>query len=67
MSEFQECYVHGHGEFACADDRWAEYDARGIYLTTVCEHCRTAKLSKYRPEVLTDAWYDADEPIEPDW
>jgi hypothetical protein len=51
----------------CGDDGWAEYDARGIYLTRVCDKCRKAKLAKYRPEVLTDSNYYCDEDIEPDW
>jgi hypothetical protein len=34
------------------------YDARGIPLCRVCAHCRKDRLSKYRPEVLTDSNYD---------
>jgi hypothetical protein len=49
----------------CGSDGWAEYDARGIYLNRVCDKCRDAKLSRYRPEVLTDSNYWIDEPIEP--
>ena len=45
---------------------WAN-DARGIPLTRVCEDCRESKLSKYRPEVLEDSNYKADEEIEPDY
>lgn len=45
--------------------RWAN-DARGIPLARVCPKCREQKLSGYRPEVLTDSNYDADEPIEGD-
>ena len=44
----------------------AEYDARGIYLTRVCDRCRAEKLSHFRPEVLSDPNYEADEPIEED-
>ena len=48
-------------------DSWAEYDAQGIYLTRVCDVCRKAKLSKYRPEILTGySQSDVDECIEPD-
>ena len=50
----------------CDDHRWDEYDARGIYLCKVCTKCEKAKLSRYRPEVLTDSCYAADEPIDPD-
>jgi len=46
------------------DFSWEEYDARGIYLCRVCDKCEVAKLSKYRPEVLTNSNYHADEPIE---
>lgn len=44
---------------------WWEYDARGIPLTRVCPKCRESQLAKYRPEVLTDSNYLADEPIDP--
>ncbi len=46
------------------DGSWWEHDARGIPLWRVCDSCRTGKLSKYRPDVLTDVDYWADEPIE---
>lgn len=42
---------------------WA-FDARGIPLARVCKRCRGAKLAKFRPEVLTDPDYAANEPIE---
>jgi len=29
---------------------WPEYDARGIYLTKVCDKCEKEKLSKYRKD-----------------
>jgi len=47
------------------DGSWWEYDGRGIPLTRVCNRCREARLSRYRPEIL--AWYsqaDVDEQIE---
>lgn len=47
----------------CGDDSWAEYDARGFYLTRVCDVCRKAKLAKFRPEVLADSNYECDEDI----
>lgn len=46
------------------EESWWEHDARGIPLCRVCEVCRSAKLSRYRPEVLSDPGYQADEPIE---
>jgi hypothetical protein len=39
-------------------EREARYDARGIFLTYVCEKCVEEKLGKFRPEVLTDPNYD---------
>jgi hypothetical protein len=43
-----------------------EYDARGIPLDRVCTKCKAKKLSKYRPDVLTDPHYWTDEPIDED-
>jgi len=43
---------------------WWESDARGIPLARVCLECVDKKLSKYRPEVLTNSNYYTDEPIE---
>jgi hypothetical protein len=43
---------------------WWENDARGIPLARVCVDCKKKKLSVYRPEVLTNSQYEADEPIE---
>ncbi len=45
------------------DSQWVN-DARGIPLARVCESCKDGKLSAFRPEVLTDNNYWADEPIE---
>lgn len=44
--------------------REAEYDARGIFLVYACDKCRKEKLSRFRPDVLTDPNYWTDEPIE---
>jgi hypothetical protein len=41
-------------------------DARGIPLARVCFACADKNLSHYRPEVLSDPNYYADEPIEAD-
>jgi hypothetical protein len=48
------------------DGSWWELDARGIPLARVCDGCIKEKLKGYRPEVLTDSNYEADEPIEPE-
>ena len=45
---------------------WWELDARGIELCKVCSFCVKEKLAKYRPEVLRDPQYTADEDIEPE-
>jgi len=47
-------------------DTWPVHDARGIYIGRVCKRCERAILSTYRPEVLSDPNYEADEDIEPD-
>jgi len=41
-------------------------DARGIPLCRICLTCAKDKLSGYRPEVLTDSNYYADEDIDGD-
>ena len=41
-------------------------DARGIFLTYACEQCWPEKRRQFRPEVLEDPNYEADEPIEPE-
>jgi hypothetical protein len=48
-------------------EREARYDARGIFLTYVCEKCEKEKLSHFRPDVLTDPNYWHDEPIDEDY
>lgn len=48
------------------DESWWEHDARGIPLARVCERCVDEVLAKYRPDVLTDPQYWADEVIEED-
>jgi hypothetical protein len=60
MMEYAPCPC-GSGKLS----HWAK-DARGIELCRVCEDCEETKLSKYRPDVLTDPNYWADEAIEED-
>ena len=43
-----------------------EHDARGNPLCRVCPKCEEEKLSAYRPEVLNDSNYEADEDIDGD-
>ena len=63
----QDLKYHVCSEDPEVTEYWGEYDARGIYLCRVCDKCRDAKLSKYRPDVLTDSNYWADEPIDYDY
>ena len=49
------------GEVGAAEER---YDARGIYLMRCCDKCWKDKRKGYRPEVLTDPGYWANEQIE---
>ena len=57
----ESCRMHTKG-----DGSWWENDAKGMALARVCDECIDEKLKGHRPEVLTDAYYDADEPIKPD-
>ena len=56
------CGMHTKG-----DGSWWAHDAQGIPLKRVCHKCEKAKLSGYRPEILTGyTQADVDEPIEED-
>ncbi len=57
----EACKSHTKG-----DGSWWENDARGIPLARVCEACRSEKLAGFRPDVLSNPNYEADEPIEPE-
>jgi len=45
--------------------RWA-HDARGVPLARVCPKCEAEKLARYRPDVLNNPNYAADEDIDGD-
>jgi hypothetical protein len=47
-------------------DKYVLYDARGIPCGYVCHVCEEQVASRYRPEVMSDSNYDADEEIEED-
>jgi hypothetical protein len=47
-------------------ESWWAKDARGIEIARVCTRCIKDKLKGYRPDVLTDPSYWADEVIEPE-
>ena len=54
MNDLQYCMHHDQST-------WDEYDARGIYLTKVCDICVHAKLEPFRKDVLYDPTYSEDE------
>lgn len=45
----------------------ALYDARGIYVSLVCDDCRERVKGKYRKDIFTDDNYWTDEPIDEDY
>jgi hypothetical protein len=48
-------------------DSWWEHDARNIPLARVCDECYEERITKrYRPDVVEDPNYWADEAIEPE-
>ena len=47
-------------------EAYLEEDARGIFIGYMCTTCKAERLKGYRPEVLNDPNYEADEPIEPE-
>ena len=55
-------YCNHEGEHS-----WWEHDAIGIPLCKVCDRCEEAKLSMYRPDVLSNPNYQADEQIEEEY
>ena len=60
MAHLKEC--------PCGSGNFPEkvHDARGIFVSYVCTLCRSAVMSKYRPEIFTDPKYEYDGQIEPD-
>jgi transposase-like protein len=47
--------------------RYELVDARGIFVTFVCEDCEKSVKAKYRPEIFADSQYDCDEQIDEDY
>jgi len=43
-----------------------QHDARGIPLRRTCQKCHKKEMARYRPDVLTNPNYWADEPIDED-
>ena len=64
--EYDLCLKHKLCFCGSMQHKFAAYDARGIFLTYVCDDCEERKLARYRPEVLSDADYWHDEPIDED-
>ena len=60
MPRLQECLC-GSGALPIP-----QYDARGIFLCYTCSSCHARQMAGYRPDVLTDPNYWADEPIDED-
>jgi hypothetical protein len=60
--------VFGDKPCACGSGlpRYDLTDARGIFCGFVCTKCEPARRKRYRPEIFTNAQYEADEPIESD-
>ena len=44
--------------------RQAQYDARRFFLCYTCDDCEKRKLAEYRPDVLHDANYEHEEPLD---
>jgi hypothetical protein len=47
-------------------DSYWQHDARGIPLARTCTKCHAEKMRHYRPDVLSDSNYWADEAIDDD-
>lgn len=58
--------AHNSRPCPCGSAKFSQWqhDARGIPLCRTCEDCHEAKMARYRPDVLTDSTYWADEPID---
>jgi hypothetical protein len=44
-----------------------QYDARGIELCRTCDICHDEQMKSYRPDVLSNPSYWADEAIDDDY
>ena len=44
---------------------WELRDGYGIFMTYVCDHCHSEKLSHFRDDIFTQ--YETDEQIEEDY
>lgn len=48
-------------------ERYPLFDARGIFVSYVCEQCEEEKRGHYRPDIFEDCNYYTDEPIDEDY
>jgi len=68
-TEDSNMFCHHEDKYGIRQHTWVISDARGIPLETACDNCVQEKMAyikkTYRPEVLTDPNYTAEEPIEP--
>lgn len=46
------------------EEKEAQYDGHGIFLTYTCTQCYKEKIGKFRKDIFTQ--YECDEPIEPE-
>ena len=55
-----------HLRCPCGSGEYGEplYDARGIYVSKVCEKCEAKIKAGFRSDIFTDSDYWHDEPIE---
>ena len=65
-AEYDRCLRERLCRCGSMKPREAQYDARNIFLTFTCPKCEREKLAGYRPDVLADPNYWADEPIDGD-
>lgn len=59
--EMDDCCACGSG-----DQRQPLHDARGLFVSYVCDGCVEDVKSHYRPEIFTDSSYESFEPIDDD-
>ena len=46
--------------------RYELTDARGIFISYVCDECVDKTMAHYRPEIFQDLKYEANEPVDED-
>lgn len=46
------------------EEKFPLFDARGIFVSYVCEQCEEEVKSRYRSDIFTDCDYWTDEPVD---